>query len=51
MSDRLAPGDVDRLRRAERRWLEQARERLHRPERRTPEPMTHEPRDAEETER
>ena len=35
MSDRLAPGDVDRLRAAERRWLEQARERLRRPARRT----------------
>ncbi|MDH2412689.1 hypothetical protein [Nocardioides sp. CER19] len=39
MSDRLAPHEADRLRRAERRWLEQARERLHRPTRRTrPEP-------------
>ncbi|GAA1952574.1 hypothetical protein GCM10009798_09760 [Nocardioides panacihumi] len=35
MSDRLAPRDVDRLLRAERRWLEQARERLHRPARLT----------------
>jgi hypothetical protein len=35
MSDRLAPGDADRLRRAESRWLEQARDRLRRPDRRT----------------
>jgi hypothetical protein len=35
MSDRLAPHDADRLQRAEQRWLEQARERLHRPARRT----------------
>jgi hypothetical protein len=31
MSDRLAPREADRLRRAESRWLEQARERLRRP--------------------
>ena len=35
MSDRLAPHDADLLHRAELRWLEQARERLHRPSRRT----------------
>ena len=49
MSDRLAPQEADRLRRAERRWLEQAHERLRRP--------AHAPRpasasnDPEETER
>jgi hypothetical protein len=35
MTERLAPLEADRLQRAERRWLEQARERLHRPTRRT----------------
>ena len=48
MSDRLAPRDVDRLLRAERRWLEHARERLRRPARRTrPEPIA----DTEESDR
>jgi hypothetical protein len=43
-SGRLAPAEADRLRRAERRWLEQARERLHRPGRRTgPAPDAHRP--------
>jgi hypothetical protein len=49
MSDRLSPRVADRLGRAERRWLEQARERLHRPPRHTrPEPVAPEP---EETDR
>jgi hypothetical protein len=49
MSDRLAPSDIVRLQRAERRWLEQARERLHQPGRRTrPEPSGNTP---EETDR
>ncbi len=47
MSDRLAPRDVDRLLRAERRWLEHARERLRRPAHR-PDPLPTEP---EETDR
>jgi hypothetical protein len=51
MSDRLALRDVDRLQRAERRWLDQARERLRSPVRTRallpPDPMT--PLDPEET--
>jgi len=31
MSDHLAPREADRIRRAESRWLEQARERLRHP--------------------
>ena len=31
MSEHLAPHEADRIRRAENRWLEQARERLRRP--------------------
>lgn len=36
MSAHLEIREADRLRRAESRWLEQARERLRRPDRRTP---------------
>jgi len=50
MSDRLAPQDADRMRRAESRWLEQARDRLHRPDRRT-QPDSTRPADPEETDR
>ena len=55
MSDRLAPQDADRMRRAESRWLEQARDRLHRPDRRTQpdstQPDSTRPADPEETDR
>ncbi|WGL52712.1 hypothetical protein P5P86_02545 [Nocardioides sp. BP30] len=50
MSSYLAPTEADRLRRAEIRWLEQARERLRRPApatRRTDPPETR----TEETDR
>jgi hypothetical protein len=50
MSDRLAPREADRLRRAESRWLEQARDRLHRPGRR-PRPESIHPAEPEETDR
>lgn len=50
MSDRLAPHDADRLRRAESRWLEQARDRLRRPDRRT-HPDSNRSTDPEETDR
>ena len=36
MSEHLAPREADRLREAESRWLEQARERLRRPVGRPP---------------
>jgi hypothetical protein len=40
MSERLAPRDADLLQRAEKRWLEQANERLRRPARRPHPDMT-----------
>ena len=53
MSERLAPHDIGLLQRAERRWLEQAHERLRRPARR-PHPAPADPvapADPEETDR
>jgi len=49
-SEPLAPREADRLRRAESRWLEQARERLRRPARAT-RPNRPETTSTEETDR